>query len=70
MLHRYLLGGVSRKGEIISYLEEIVNEFTETQLYEKYGYLMEKRMGMILNCLWISWNVMGLMWKKRMENIL
>lgn len=42
MLHRYLLGRVNKKGEIISYLEELVNEFTEAQLYEKYGYLMDK----------------------------
>lgn len=40
LLHRYLLVGVNKKGKIISYLEEIVNEFTEAQLYEEYGYLM------------------------------
>lgn len=45
MLHRYLLGGVNKKGKIISYLEELVNEFTEAQLYEKYGYLMDKAHG-------------------------
>jgi len=45
LLHRYLLGGVSKKGEIISYLEEVVNEFTEEQLYEEYGYLMDKEYG-------------------------
>lgn len=45
MLHRYLLGGVNRRGEIISYLEEIVNKYTEEQLYEEYGYLMDKAHG-------------------------
>lgn len=45
VIHRYLLGGVNRKGEIISYLEEVVNEFTEALLYEKYGYLMDKANG-------------------------
>lgn len=45
LLHRYLLGGVNKKGEIISYLEEVVNEFTETQLYEEYGYLMAQEHG-------------------------
>lgn len=45
MLHRYLLGGVNRRGEIISYLEEIVNKYTEDQLYEEYGYLMDKTHG-------------------------
>ncbi len=45
LLHRYLLGGVNKKGEIISYLEEVVNEFTEEQLYKEYGYLMDKSHG-------------------------
>lgn len=45
LLHRYLLGGVNKKGEIISYLEEVVNEFTEEQLYKEYGYLMDKAHG-------------------------
>lgn len=45
VLHRYLIGKVSKKGEIISYLEEVVNEFTEKQLYEKYGYLMAQEHG-------------------------
>lgn len=45
LLHRYLLGGVSKKGEIISYLEEVVNELSEKQLYEEYGYLMDKEHG-------------------------
>lgn len=40
LFHRYLLSGVDKKGKIISYLEEMINEFTEAQLYEKYGYLM------------------------------
>lgn len=37
LLHRYLLGRVNKKGEIISYLEEVVKEFTESQLYEEHG---------------------------------
>lgn len=45
LLHRYLLGGVSKKGEITSYLEEVINEFTEAQLYEEYGYLMDEEHG-------------------------
>ena len=45
VLHRYLLGGVNKKGEIISYLEEVVNEFTEAQLYEEYHYLMVQEHG-------------------------
>ena len=45
VLHRYLLGGVNKKGEIISYLEEVVNEFTEVQLYEEYGYLIAQEHG-------------------------
>ena len=45
VIHRYLLGGVNRKGEIISYLEEVTNELTEALLYEKYGYLMDKAHG-------------------------
>lgn len=38
LLHRYLLSEVNKKGEIISYLEEVVNVFTEEQLYKKYGF--------------------------------
>lgn len=30
LLHRYLLSEVNRKGKIISYSEEVVNEHTET----------------------------------------
>lgn len=45
VLHRYLLGEVNKKGEIISYLEEVVKEFTESQLYEEYGYLMDQEHG-------------------------
>lgn len=45
LLHRYLIGGVNKKGEIISYLEEIVNVFTEDQLYKEYGYLMDQEDG-------------------------
>lgn len=45
ILHRYLLSGVNRKGKIISYMEEVVNEFTESQLYEEYGYLIEQEHG-------------------------
>lgn len=45
VIHRYLLGGVNRKGEIISYLEEVANELTKAQLYEKYGYLMAQEHG-------------------------
>lgn len=45
LLHRYLLGGVNNKGEIISYLEEVVSGFTEEQLYKEYGYLMDKAHG-------------------------
>ena len=45
VLHRYLLGGVNKKGEITSYLEEVVNELTEAQLYEEYGYLMDQEHG-------------------------
>lgn len=45
VIHRYLLVGVNRKGKIISYREEIVNELTETQLYGKYGYLMDHEHG-------------------------
>ena len=44
-LHRYLLGGVNKKGKIVSYLEEVVNELTKTQLYEEYGYLMAQEHG-------------------------
>lgn len=40
LLHRYLLSEVNKKGEIISYLEKVVNVFTEEQLYKKYGYFM------------------------------
>ena len=45
VLHRYLIGGVNRKGEIVSYLEEVANELTEAQLYEEYGYLMAQEHG-------------------------
>ena len=45
VLHRYLLGGVNKKGEIVSYIEEVVNELTETQLYEEYGYLISQEHG-------------------------
>ncbi|MDE5830855.1 MAG: hypothetical protein K2H53_04245 [Clostridia bacterium] len=45
VLRRYLLGGVNRKGEILSYLEEVVNELTEAQLYEEYNYLMDQEHG-------------------------
>lgn len=45
LLHRYLLSRVSKKGEIISYLEEVANEFTEALLYEEYGYLMAPEHG-------------------------
>lgn len=45
LLHRYLVSRVSKKGEIISYLEEVINEFTETQLYEEYDYLMAQEHG-------------------------
>ena len=45
VLHRYLLGGVNNKGKIVSYMEEVVNELTEAQLYEEYGYLMAQEHG-------------------------
>lgn len=45
LLHRYLLGEVNKKGEIISYLEEVVKQLTEAQLCEEYGYLMPKEHG-------------------------
>lgn len=40
VIHRYLVT-VNKKGKIISYLEEVVNEFTENELSEKYGYLVD-----------------------------
>ena len=45
VLHRYLLSGVNKKGEIVSYLKKVVNELTEAQLYEEYGYLMAQEHG-------------------------
>lgn len=45
LLHRYLLGGVNSKGEIISYMEEVANVFTEEQLYKEYKYLIDQEHG-------------------------
>lgn len=45
LTHRYLLGRINRKGEIISYLEEVINELSEKQLFEEYGYLMDEEHG-------------------------
>ena len=43
--HVYLIWEVSKDGEILSFTEEVVNEFTEAQLYEEYGYLMAQEHG-------------------------
>lgn len=42
--HRYLISKVSN-GKITSYLEEVVNKLSEKELYEEYGYLMDKEHG-------------------------
>lgn len=44
VIHRYLISNVSR-GKITSYLEEVINELTENELYEEYGYLMGEEHG-------------------------
>ena len=44
IIHRYLIHNVSR-GKITSYSEEVVNKLSEKELYEEYGYLMDKEHG-------------------------
>lgn len=43
--HVYLIWEVSKDGKIISFTEEIVNEFTEAQLHGEYSYLMDQEHG-------------------------
>lgn len=43
-IHKYLIHNVSR-GKITSYSEEVVNKLSEKELYEEYGYLMDKEHG-------------------------
>ena len=44
VIHRFLISKVFN-GEITSYIEEVINELTEKELYEEYGYLMDEEHG-------------------------
>ena len=42
--HRYIIKGLSR-GQIISYSEEIIYKLSETEIFNRFGYLMDENHG-------------------------